>query len=110
MSNYAVDRDRWGKMTIFEQMGNIYSEVGRSFNAKRTGDSYKTYMATSRAIDLFDATVEELVKMKSVKSREVIIAKNEYLKTISDRDFDDKNVRSLENYFLEFAIVARKNT
>ena len=30
MPNYAVDRQRLAQMTIFEQMGNIGSEVGRA--------------------------------------------------------------------------------
>lgn len=109
MTNYAVDRNRWGKMTIFEQMGNIYSEVGRSFNAKRKGDTEKRDMATTRAIDLFDATLEDLAKKHSVKSREVLIAKKEYLYRIYDANYDDEGVTSLEKYFLEFAIAARKN-
>jgi len=28
-----IDRERWAKMTINEQMGNIGSEVGRAMNS-----------------------------------------------------------------------------
>jgi len=33
--NYQIDRARWAGMTIFEQMGNIGSEVGRTLKAKK---------------------------------------------------------------------------
>jgi hypothetical protein len=107
MNSYTVDRVRWSKMNIFEQMGNIYSEVGRSFNAQRKEDHETKDSAMLRAIDLFDATVDDLVKKKSIKSKEVLRAKEEYLKYIYSSDFDDRNASSLEKYFLEFAIAAR---
>jgi hypothetical protein len=109
MNNYTVDRNRWSKMTIFEQMGNISSEVGRSFGAKRKGELKEKDQATFRAIDLFDATVDDLVEKKSVKSREVLRAKEEFLKCIYDDNPDNKNVSKLEKYFLDFAVVARKH-
>ena len=37
--DYSIDRDRWSKMTIFEQMGNISSEVGRAIKAKHQNNS-----------------------------------------------------------------------
>lgn len=37
MSKHIFDKEKWRKMTIFEKMGNIGSEVGRAFSAKRRG-------------------------------------------------------------------------
>ena len=34
MANYEIDRERWAKLTIFEQMGNIGAEVGRAASGK----------------------------------------------------------------------------
>ncbi|HEY1645016.1 MAG TPA: hypothetical protein VGF75_01350 [Candidatus Saccharimonadales bacterium] len=108
MTNYTVDRSKWAQMNIFEQMGNIYSEVGRSFNAKRLGQLERKNQATTRAIDLFDATLDDLTKKKSVRSREVLTAKNEFLNNINNKEFNEKDTASLDKYFLEFAIVARR--
>lgn len=58
MTPHEVDRGRWARMTILEQTGNISSEVGRSLNAHRSGDVERFDQALSRALDLFDATVE----------------------------------------------------
>ena len=69
-TSYKVDRDRWSKMSIFEQMGNISSEVSRSFKAKRCNNHEDCMRAVSRAIDLFDATVSLLIEKKSIKAKE----------------------------------------
>lgn len=107
MKPYAVDRERWSKLTIFEQLGNISSEVGRSFSAKRRGDQADSLRAVYRAIDLFDATVDALIKRRSPKSKEVLRAKEEYLKTFFVSDPEPKQIVSLERYFMQFAVAAR---
>jgi hypothetical protein len=107
MANYTVDRKKWAKLSIFEQMGNIYSEVGRSFAASNRQDADTTKAATVRAIDLFDATTEVLLAAKSPRLREVLRAKDQYLGAL----FGDQslaNRQSLEAYFMPYAIAARR--
>ena len=107
MNSYNVDRQKWAKMTIFEQMGNIYSEVGRSFSANKRGDTLLAEAATVRAIDLFDATTEVLVAQKSPRTKEVLRAKDQYLSVLyGDKAGDEQ---AIDNYFLQFAIAARNN-
>jgi len=36
---HVFDRQKWQSLTIFEQMGNVGSEVGRAFAARRRGDT-----------------------------------------------------------------------
>jgi hypothetical protein len=109
MTNYTVDRAKWAQMNIFEQMGNIYSEVGRSFNARQQGQLDRKNLATTRAIDLFDATIEDPKNKKSGRAQEVRIAKDAFLNNIHDENPDEKDTASLDKYFLEFAIAARRN-
>lgn len=52
-------------MSIFDQMGNIYSEVGRTFKAKRSHDDERYEQALVRAIDLFEATSLALAEQRS---------------------------------------------
>ena len=107
-SSFAVDRKKWATMTIFEQMGNIYSEVGRSFNAKRRGDTESAQTAAVRAIDLFDATTEVLIAKKSIKAKEVLCSKDQYL-TVFYGDSGTQEEQSLNKYFMQFALAARIN-
>jgi len=106
---YAVDRKRWSKMSIFEQMGNIASEVGRSFSAKRRGDDAGCAQAVGRAIDLFDATVSSLLAKRSIKVKEVLRAKEVYLSAIFDETGPSGDSQSLERYFMQYAVAARLN-
>ncbi len=106
MSNYRVDRQKWAKMTIFEQMGNIYSEVGRSFTAKKQGDEERSNQASYRAIDLFDATVDVLIISNPHRAKEVLRSKDQYLSALHSNNKDD--MQPIDNYFLQYAIVARR--
>lgn len=100
---YAVDQAKWEKMDIFNQMGNIYSEVGRSF--KSSGSDREQAMA--RAIDLFDATALSLSKAKSPKAREVLRAKEQFLDIVSGKNSSKTAEQSLDGYFMHFAVAAR---
>ena len=106
---YVVDKDRWSRMNIFDQMGNISSEVGRSFNAKRHGNKADCLQAVWRAIDLFDATISMLIATKSPRSKEVLRAKEVYLSAIYGDSEQPTEDRALEQYFMQFAIASRLN-
>jgi hypothetical protein len=106
MSNYQIDRDKWSQLTIFEQMGNIGSEVGRACKAHRSGKIQRQEAAIERALDLFDATSEVLVAQKSHRLREVLRAKEEFLRLFYDNTFDT-DAEQIERYFMQFAIAAR---
>lgn len=108
-STYAVDRTRWADLSIFNQMGNIYSEVGRSFKTIDKVNSEEHQAAVSRAIDLFDATVEGLIHKRSPKAREVLRAKEVYLGLVNDSNASRQSIRDLEKYFMQFAVAARLN-
>jgi len=104
---YQVDRERWAKMTIIEQMGNIGSEVGRAIIAHRDGNKAREDRAIDRAIDLFSATIEALAGTEySFRLREVLRARDEFLRLFFDGTFDsDSDI--IERYFLDFAFAAR---
>lgn len=105
IADYAVDRKRWSAMSIFDQMGNIYSEVGRTFKAKQSHDEEKYGQALARAIDLFDATAVALVAQRSPKLKEVLRAKEVFLDACDSQDTRDE--QELDRYFMQFAVAAR---
>lgn len=105
MSDHIFDVKKWQGMSIFAQMGNIGSEVGRTAKAFQTGDIESFNGAIGRAFDLFDATTEGLVAKKSPRVREVLLARDQF----AEQYFGDiKRVdSSLEVYFMQFAIAER---
>lgn len=99
---YSIDRDRWSKLTLFEQMGNIGSEVGRTLKLKRCGQNFEP--ALIRALDLFSATTELLVSQRSCRTKEILRARDQFLHALLEKeDF------SIEAYFMQFAVAARNN-
>lgn len=103
MSEHVFDRLKWQRLSIFEQMGNVASEVGRALAAKRRGDTASMNGAFYRGLDLLDATTEELARMRSPRMREVLRAREQFARSI----LTDEEDPTLERYFMQFAIAAR---
>lgn len=108
-SSYIVNKTKWAKLDIFNQMGNIYSEVGRSFKTQGQDNSSDHDAAVTRAIELFDVTVELLTDIKSPKAREVLRAKEQFLEVVMNTRATQESIQSLDRYFMQFAIAARLN-
>jgi hypothetical protein len=97
---YRVNRARWQSLSIFAQMGNIGSEVGRTYSAKRRGDDKSADEAMARALDLFDATADTI---SAPRRKELLRAKEEFLANLSETSQQP----GVENYFTQFAIAER---
>jgi hypothetical protein len=106
-TDYSVDKERWAKLDIFNQMGNIYSEVGRSIKSKDQADTRNHDEAVFRAIDLFNATILVLAKQKSPKAREVSRSKEQFLDIITNKNASSESIQSIDRYFMQFAVAAR---
>ena len=106
MSNYQIDRERWAKLDLIEQLANIGAEVGRAIQARKNGREERVEGAIARALDLFSATTEQLVIEKSYRLKEVLRARDEFLKLFYEDTFAD-DADSIERYFMQFAFMAR---
>ena len=105
MSSHVFDKQRWAAMTMFEQMGNIGSEVGRALSAKRRGDQSSMRGALYRGLDLIDATAELWAQEKSPRTTELLRAREQFVETITT----DKDDPRLEAYFMHYALAARRD-
>ena len=95
-----IDREKWARLSLIEQMGNIGSEVGRAINsrdnpARRDG-------AIERALDLFSATA---ACHSGRRLREILRARDEFLRLFYD---DSTDFYGVERYFHQFALAARR--
>lgn len=103
MTSHQFDRGAWASMTMFEQMGNIGSEVGRAFKAKQQNDEKRIQAAFYRGLDLIDATAALWASHSGGRVRELLRAREEFVRSMLGGDDDP----SLEEYFMNFAIAAR---
>lgn len=95
------DSEKWSKLSIFEQMGNIGSEVGRTMTAMKRGDIESANGAYLRGLDLIDETVA--MDYSEYRRREILRARELFTEAIESNTPDP----SLENYFFQFALAAR---
>lgn len=99
----------WQNLDLFDQLGNISSEVGRSFQALRIGDEARARGAFLRGIDLLNATIQTLAsskkqsKLNLARLKEVLYAREEFSKAYLAGQPDLK----LEEYFHHFALLAK---
>ena len=103
--NSHFDREAWAKLSLFEQLGNIGSEVGRALSAKRRGDIASRDAALARGLDLIDASAEQLAKQHSPKTRELLRARELFAQSVMTTNEDS----TIEAYFFNYALAARSN-
>ncbi|MEO8863322.1 MAG: hypothetical protein ABI354_03300 [Candidatus Saccharimonadales bacterium] len=105
MTDHTFDTKRWAEMDVFNQMGNIGSEVGRALNAKRQGKPERCQAAFYRGLDLIDATAQLWAVQNRAGLRELLYAREQFTESITTSKVD----LTLEAYFMQFAIAARLN-
>lgn len=98
--------EKWQKLSFFEQMGNIGSEVSRAGHWIEKGDKENQKKSLERAIVLIDLSIQSQGRssrlFELLRLREVICDI-----FIGGRNYN-VHPRNLENYFLPFALAARK--
>ncbi len=105
MTNHAFDATKWAEMDMFNQMGNIGSEVGRALSAKRQGKPDRCQAAFYRGLDLIDETAQLWAAQKRAGLREVLYAREQFVESVTTSKVD----ATLEAYFMQYAIAARAN-
>jgi hypothetical protein len=103
MDSHSIDMRRWAGLTIFEQMGNIGSEVGRALAAKRRGEAATMQSALFRGLDLIDATALTWASKNISATKEVLRAREQFVEAVTTAKDDP----GLEAYFMQYAMAAR---
>jgi hypothetical protein len=102
----SMSKGKWKELSFAEQMGNIGSEVTRARSADERGDVERRNSSIERALELVDLTIaDQTQESRTDELRKLTTT----LKEIRD-GLHDVHLRSLEQYFLPFALLARQNT
>ena len=100
----TVSKEKWYKLTLAEQLGNIGSEVGRA--AKwQDKDEASFWGAVSRAMDLFELTQSD--KRWSRRRSELDRAREVFADAVLGGSEYKSNLKDLEKYFTPFALMAQ---
>lgn len=105
---HRVTARRWPTMSLMEQLAHVGSEVERSIRAHDGGQDGRLRNAVDRALELFDlAAADE--RWRGPRRREILRAREEFCRLLYGDDVPAGAVRSLQNYFLAFAVAARRS-
>ena len=100
---------RWFKFSYYEQMGNIGSEVYRTFKWFRQKDD-RFQNAFERALELFDLTLDDSRwkgrRKEIARSRELFCSLMMEPEKYSNLD---EEMDAMDKYFIYFALVARRD-
>jgi hypothetical protein len=105
-SHPGLTAERWHSLTLFEQLGNVGSEVGRAIRAREQG-SDRFEGAFVRALDLFDLTLGD-TRWHGPRGREIARAREvtcDYL--VGDNRYGSTG-ESLDAWFRAYALAARR--
>lgn len=103
MSEHVFDGEAWASLDVFQQLGNIGSEVGRALKAKKQQQPERMQAAFYRGMDLLNATIDSWAERKTAALPELLIAREQFARTVLTDDEDPK----IEQYFMQFAMAAR---
>lgn len=96
---------RWFELTLYEQLGNIGSEISRALKAKSAGNRERMFKAVDRGLELFDLTIAD--PRLHGRRKEICRARE----VVCDFFYGDNVYRSdgpsLDRYFLVYAMAAR---
>lgn len=97
--------ERWQRMTLREQLGNIGSEVGRALRAHAQGDAGRLQKALDRALELFDVTLAD--SRHRGRRREICRAREVFLDFLVGDNEYAATAEGLDAYYLQFGVAAR---
>ena len=98
---------RWRTLSLLEQMAHVGSEVERSIRAWESGRPERMGNALDRALELFDLTAAD-ERWRGTRRREILRAREEVCRLFMDDSPPVGSSRGLREYFLRFAVAARR--
>jgi hypothetical protein len=96
---------RWQTFSLVEQLANIGSEVPRVMRAR--GDQKRFDNAVSRALELFDLTIND-PRWKN-RLKEIVRARGLFCDAVLGGPEYGTTLEDLDKYFYHFAYAARLN-
>ena len=106
MKTYRNDfKKRWHRLSFFEQMANVGSEVERAINWQKKGNDKYSYLAFERALELLDFTVEEV--KGTHRLRELLRLRETLVDYFAYYNLYKSSAKSWHSYFFAFNYAAR---
>ncbi len=108
-SHAGLAEGRWGGLTLAEQLAHVGSEVDRAIVAWEAQRPDRFDRALARALELFDLTARD-DRWRGHRRREILRSREEFCRLFFEDPPPSSAVRTLRDYFLRFAMLARRRS
>ena len=98
--------ERWGAMTLAEQLGNAGADVGRAIRAFETGNEARLAANLARALLQLDLTLAD-PRWTGHRRREIARTREVVCDFLAGDNVYASTPTSLERWFLAYAMAAR---
>lgn len=98
--------DRWGAMTLAEQLGNAGADVGRAIRARESGKEARFAAALERALAQLDLTLAD-ARWAGHRRREIARAREVVCDLLAGDNVYGSTPASVEGWFMAYAVQAR---
>ncbi len=102
---------RWKELSFEEQMGNIGSEVGRTFRYFRKKDEQRFSIAFEMALELFELTLQDERWLGLNTEKEVIRTRDLFCSLVKNSELTNElenEMNNLDEYFLQYGALANE--
>ena len=103
----SLANGRWQKLSVFEQMAKIGSEVERAIKWKNKNNTQYCRMAFERALELLDLTVDN--EKNGNHLRELLRLREVLVDYFAFENIYGSSDQKWHNYFYAFSFAARLN-
>jgi hypothetical protein len=101
-----LTQDRWGALTLAEQLGNAGSDVGRAIRAHQGGNQARSAAALARALAQLDLTLAD-DRWAGHRRREIARAREVVCDLLAGDNVYGSTPESVERWFMAYAAWAR---
>jgi hypothetical protein len=108
-SHAELAAGRWRALTLAEQLAHVGSEVDRAIVAWEGHRRDRFERALARALELFDLTARD-DRWRGHRRREILRSREEFCRLFFEDDPPPGAARTLRDYFLRFAVLARRRS
>ena len=99
--------DRWGTLTLSEQLGNAGADVGRAIRAREVGNEPRLTANLDRALAQLDLTLADS-RWAGHRRREIARAREVVCDLLAGDNAYDSTPASVERWFMAYAAEARR--
>lgn len=98
--------DRWGTLTLAEQLGNAGADVGRAIRARESGNERRLASNLDRALAQLDLTLTD-PRWAGHRRREIARAREVVCDLLAGDNTYNSTPASVERWFMAYAAEAR---